>query len=81
MKTVSSREFNQGVSQVKRATENGPVFITDRGRLAHVLMKMEDYQKLTDQKGNIVTLLAMSGDVDFEPRKIEGKLYHAEDYE
>ncbi len=81
MKTVSSREFNQDVSQVKRDTENGPVFITDRGKLAHVLMKMEDYQKLTEQKDNIVDLLAMPDNVDFEPKKIQEKLYHPEDFE
>ena len=30
--TVSSREFNQDASGAKRAAQNGPVFITDRGR-------------------------------------------------
>jgi hypothetical protein len=32
--TLSSREFNQAASEVR----TGPVFITDRGRPAHVLM-------------------------------------------
>ena len=36
--TFSSREFNQAASEAKKAANNGPVFITDRGRPAHVLM-------------------------------------------
>lgn len=42
----SSREFNQDTSRVKRAARNGPVFITERGRPAHVLMAIEDYDRL-----------------------------------
>lgn len=42
MTTLSSREFNQKVSEAKRAANNRPVFITDRGRPAHVLMRFED---------------------------------------
>ena len=57
--TVTSREFNQDVSKVKRAAVNGPVFITDRGHPAHVLLTMEDYQKLTAVKESIIDLLAM----------------------
>lgn len=36
--SVTSREFNQDVSKAKRAATEGPVFITDRGRPAHVLL-------------------------------------------
>lgn len=64
--TISSREFNQGASEAKRATRLGPVFITDRGRPAHVLMSFEDYQRLTRQRRNIADALAMSGDADME---------------
>ena len=45
--TMSSREFNQDTSRAKQASNNGPVFITDRGRPAHVLITIEEYQKLT----------------------------------
>ena len=34
----TAREFNQDASRVKRASKDGPVFITDRGKPAHVLM-------------------------------------------
>jgi len=42
--TFSSREFNQAASEAKRAANDGPVFITDRGKPAHVLMSMAHYQ-------------------------------------
>lgn len=70
--TISSREFNQTVSEAKRAATHGPVFITDRGRPAHVLMSFEDYQRLTKQRRNIADALAMPGndDIEFEPPRV-----------
>lgn len=70
--TISSREFNQGASEAKRATQNGPVFITDRGRPAHVLLRFEDYQQLTRQRRSIADALAMPGiaDIEFEPPRV-----------
>jgi prevent-host-death family protein len=62
--TISSREFNQGASEAKRAANNGPVFITDRGRPAHVLMSIELYQRLTGSHKKIADLLAMPGIAD-----------------
>jgi prevent-host-death family protein len=41
MTTLSSREFNQDTSKAKKAAKSGPVFITDRGRPAHVLLSIE----------------------------------------
>ena len=35
--TLSSRAFNQDASGAKKAANRGPVFITDRGKPAHVL--------------------------------------------
>ena len=70
--TISSREFNQAASEAKRAANHGPVFITDRGRPAHVLMSFEDYQRLTQQRRNIADALAMPGTADmaFEPPRV-----------
>lgn len=67
--TLSSREFNQDVTKAKKATRAGPVFITDRGKPAHVLLSFEEYQKLTQQRRNIADALAMPGieDVEFNP--------------
>lgn len=66
--TLSSREFNQAASEAKRAANNGPVFITDRGRPAHVLMSMALYQRLSGSRQKIADLLAMPDieDVDLE---------------
>jgi hypothetical protein len=67
--TLTSRELNQDVTRAKRAAECGPVFITDRGKPAHVLLSIEEYQRLTRKHRNIVTALAMSDgeDIDFDP--------------
>lgn len=43
---LSSREFNQDTSGAKKAAENGPVYITDRGRPAHVLLTFDAYEEL-----------------------------------
>ncbi len=74
--TMSSREFNQDASGAKKASKRGPVFITDRGRPAHVLLSIEEYQKLTGKHTNIVDLLAMAGGdkIEFNPPKIKGDL-------
>jgi len=81
--TVTSREFNQDVSKIKRAALNGPVFITDRGHPAHVLLSIQDYQKLTATQENIIDLLAMpnSSDIDFEPKKIDNTIYQPTDFD
>lgn len=57
--TLSSREFNQDTSRAKKAATEGPVFITDRGKPAHVLLSIEDYQRLTGRLGSIVELLGL----------------------
>lgn len=64
--TLSSREFNQDTSRAKKASADGPVFITDRGKPAHVLLSIAEYQRLTSQHGNIADLLAMPDVSDIE---------------
>jgi prevent-host-death family protein len=78
--TLSSREFNQNASGAKRAAARGPVFITDRGRPAHVLLTIEAYRKLTHEPANIADLLAMPGvaDIEFEPVRA-GEFYRPAD--
>lgn len=67
--TLSSREFNQDTSRAKKASTNGPVFITDRGKPAHVLLSIKEYQRICGQKRNLVDALSMPGlaDIKFEP--------------
>jgi prevent-host-death family protein len=62
--TISSREFNQNTSGAKKAAENGPVFITDRGKPAHVLLSIEEYRKIADKGKSILDLLAMPEGTD-----------------
>ena len=70
--TISSRELNQDVTRAKKATKSGPVIITDRGKPAHVLLSIEEYQRLTKQRRNIADSLAMPGvaDIEFEPQRL-----------
>jgi len=80
--TVSSREFNQDVSKAKRATFNGPVFITDQSdHPAYVLLTIEEYQNITDKKESIVELLAMPdvADIDFEPPRLNKEFFRPAD--
>lgn len=57
--TLSSREFNQDTSRAKKAATEGPVFITDRGKPAHVLLSIEDYRRLTGGHGSIIDKLGL----------------------
>ena len=75
--TITSREFNQDSSGAKKAAQKGPVFITDRGRPAHVLLTIEEYQRLTGAQASIIDILGMPGveDIDFEPPRLPGELH------
>ncbi|MDN5870989.1 MAG: type II toxin-antitoxin system Phd/YefM family antitoxin [Nitrococcus sp.] len=79
--TLSSRDFNRDASRAKKAATNGPVFITDRGRPSHVLLTIEEYQRITGSQASIVELLAMPGvaDIEFEPPRVSGGLYRPAD--
>lgn len=79
--TLTSREFNQDASKAKKAAQLGPVFITDRGKPAHVLLTIEEYQRLTDSQTSIVDLLAMpeAADIEFEPPRFQGEGFIAAD--
>ncbi|MGI4942374.1 MAG: type II toxin-antitoxin system Phd/YefM family antitoxin [Janthinobacterium lividum] len=70
--TLSSREFNQDTSRAKKATADGPVFITDRGRPAHVLLTIEEYNRLVGGQASLGELLAYpgAGDIDFDPPRM-----------
>lgn len=64
--TISSREFNQDASGAKRAAADGPVFITDRGRPAHVLMTYEAYRAMAGQERSLLDIVAQEEDDDIE---------------
>jgi len=64
--TLSSREFNHDIGKAKKAAKSGPVFITDRGKPALVLLTTEEYQRITGTHKRIADLLAMPGVEDVE---------------
>ena len=72
--TFSSRDFTRDVSAAKRAAADGPVFITDRGRPAFALLKINDYYRITGH-GDATLLNVMDGipggdGIEFEPPRL-----------
>ena len=70
--TMTASEFNREVGRAKRQARLGPVVVTSRDRATHVLLTMEEYVALTQQKANIADLLAMpeAEAIDFEPPRL-----------
>ena len=70
--TFTSRQLNQDIARAKKAARSGPVFITDRGKPAHVLLCIEDYRRLAGKTRSLAEALSMAGlaDVDFEPPRV-----------
>lgn len=68
--TLSSREFQQNANRAQKASRDGPVFITNRGQPAHVLLTYEEYRRMAGQRRTLLEALAMPGladiEVDFE---------------
>ena len=75
--TYSSRNFTRDVGGAKRAAADGPVFITDRGRPAFALLKIEDYYQLTGQQETSLldVMDAIPGEIgiEFEPPHLQVK--------
>ncbi len=46
VRSYSAREFNRDTAGAKRAAEDGPVYVTDRGRPSHVLLSIAEYERL-----------------------------------
>ena len=67
--TVTSGELNQDVVRAKKAAKSGLDFISDRGKPTHILLSIEDYQRLAGQGRSLVEALSMPGlaDIDFDP--------------
>jgi prevent-host-death family protein len=78
--TLTSREFNQDASRAKKAANKGPVFITDRGKPAHVLLTVEAYRRLTGSRRKIADILAMPGveNIEFDPPRIDIEIRSAD---
>jgi prevent-host-death family protein len=70
--TLTSREFNHDTGRAKKAAAKGPVFITDRGQPAHVLLSIEEYRKLSEKPRTLLDVIGMKegADIDFEIPRI-----------
>ena len=78
--TLTSREFNQDTSRAKKAAAEGPVFITDRGRPAHVLLTIEDYQRLAGGHMSLAEALAQPDtDFEFDPPRVGAGVFKPAD--
>ncbi len=64
--TLTSREFDQDTNRAKKAASVGPMFITDRGVTAHVLLTFGDYNRLAGEKGTIADVLFCPEAADIE---------------
>jgi len=62
----SARELNQHLGRARRATQDGPVIITDRGKPSYVLLAYRDYKRLTRKTRTIGELLHFPGAADVE---------------
>lgn len=80
--TFSSRDFTRDVSAAKRAAAEGPVFITDRGRQAYVLLKIEDYHRLSGRQEmsflDLMQSIPGGEGIDFDPPRLEGEIKPAD---
>jgi prevent-host-death family protein len=80
--TLTSREFNQDTSGAKKAAAKGPVFITDRGRPAHVLLTIGDYLRLTGEAMSLAEALAQPGaNFDFNPPRLGSRIIKPADFD
>ncbi|MCO6188280.1 type II toxin-antitoxin system prevent-host-death family antitoxin [Rhizobium sp. L1K21] len=70
--TLTSRNLNQDVSKAKKAAQNGPVVITDRGKPAHVLMTYADFERMSGKNRTLIEALSMRGlsEIDLSPERV-----------
>jgi PHD/YefM family antitoxin component YafN of YafNO toxin-antitoxin module len=58
---MTSREFNQDTAKAKRAARKGPVYVTERGTVSHVLLTKAEYDRMgagTERPAEIFTSIA-----------------------
>ena len=72
--TFSSRDLPRDVSAAMLPAVDGPVFITDRGRPAFALLKIDDYYRMAGQsKPSLLDIMDSipGGDgIDFDPPRL-----------
>ena len=78
--TISNRDFERNVAAAKRAAKDGPLFITEGGEPAYVLLSIKQYQWLTKPRRTVVDALAMprAAEIGFEPPRLAIGLHPAD---
>jgi len=63
----SSQEFSRNPTSVKHKADEGPVFITEHGRAAYVVVNIEDYRRLQGApRPDLVTYLQSEDPDDYD---------------
>ena len=69
--TLTGADFERDANGARTAATRGPVFITDHGRAAHVLLTIDDYLRLANGHMTIAEAFAQPGaDFDFDPPRM-----------
>ena len=63
--------LQQDVSAAKRAAATAPVIITDRGKPSHVLLSVEDYDRLIADRRSIVGWRSADDDIDLVTQRVD----------
>ncbi|WPL19028.1 YefM-like protein [Thiorhodovibrio winogradskyi] len=75
MTTVSSTDFARDLNEAKKAASAGPVIVTDEGRPAYALLKIDDYYRLARKAPkSLLTIMDAipGGNIDFDPPTLTG---------
>jgi prevent-host-death family protein len=64
--SLPTHEFLEDPSKAERAAQKGRVFITSEGKPTHVLLSVEEYRRITDERRNLSDALAMPDVADIE---------------
>ena len=77
--TIPSRDFTRDVGSAKRLADEGPVFITTRGRPEYALLKIEDYYRLAGGEremslAELMESLPSTEGIEFEPPRVSVQL-------
>jgi prevent-host-death family protein len=73
---MSARQFNQNTSRAKASADHGPVFITDRGKRAYVLLSYAEYERISRKPKSLLEALAdtrREGDFEYDFARVTGR--------
>ena len=84
MAAMTAQEFNRYTGQAKALAQEEPVFVTERGKIAYVLLNIDTYENLNShkEKQSMVNPFSMSEDdfIALEDVRIDGA-FRAVDFE